>query len=290
MEFWLGVFHQGNEQLKDIAKAAERMGFAGIALPDHVAMPKGYTAVHPSGERHIEHHTRFPDTLISAATILASTDRLRVMSYIYVLPMRDPFSVARQVATLCAQSGHRFDFGVGAGWCEDEFRIMGQDFRTRGARMDEMLAILRGFWEQGEFSFHGRFFDFPVVGQEPRPGKRVPVWIGGKSRAALRRAARHDGWLGMNYPMDEIRQLLATLQEERQAYLESGGTDHGNFRRFVIPIALPSAGLYAELAELGVDGTVVMPWGVDDPAFGPLDAKLEAMARFADAFGVSSPA
>jgi len=216
------------------------MGFAGIALPDHVAMPKGYTAVHPSGERHIEHHTRFPDTLISAATILASTERLRVMSYIYVLPMREPFSVARQVATLCAQSGHRFDFGVGAGWCEDEFRVLGQDFHTRGARMDEMLAILRGFWEQGEFGFHGRFFDFPVVGQEPRPGQRVPVWIGGKSRAALRRAARHDGWLGMNYPMDEIRQLLATLREERQAWLEAGGTDHGNFRRFVIPIALPS--------------------------------------------------
>ena len=94
MEYWLGIFHEDNAQLKAIARAAEQMGFTGIGLPDHVAMPKGYTTMHPSGERHIEHDTCFPDTLITAATLLAVTARLRVMSYIYVLPMREPFSAA----------------------------------------------------------------------------------------------------------------------------------------------------------------------------------------------------
>jgi alkanesulfonate monooxygenase SsuD/methylene tetrahydromethanopterin reductase-like flavin-dependent oxidoreductase (luciferase family) len=119
---------------------------------------------------------------------------------------------------------------------------------------------------------------------EPRPSRRVPVWVGGKSRAALARAARHDGWLGMNYPMDEIRGLLATLEEERHKHLDAGGTDHGNFRRFVIPLAMPSKAVYDELAGWGVDATVVMPWGVENPECASLEAKLEAMQRFADSY------
>ena len=284
MEFWVGVFHEGNEQMKDIARAAERIGFAGIALPDHLAMPQGYTAVHPSGRRHIEHDTRFPDPLITAATIAAVTTRLRVMSYVYILPMREPFGVAKQVATLAAQSDYRFGFGVGAGWCEDEFRVLGQDFRTRGARLDEMLGILRRFWERGETEHDGRFYRFPLVGQQPMPARRIPVWVGGKSRAALARAARHDGWLGMNYPMEEIAALLHALDEERRRHLEAGGVDHGDFRRFVMPMTEPSRAVYAQLATWGVDGTVAMPWGVDDPAFTSFERKLEAMERFAAAF------
>ena len=284
MEFWLGVFHEGNEQMKAVARAAEQMGFAGIALPDHLAMPRGYTSVHPSGRRHIEHDTRFPDPLITAATIAAVTTRLRLMTYVYIAPMREPLGIARQVATLAAQSDYRFGFGVGAGWCEDEFRVLGQDFRTRGARLDEMLAIWRRLWERGEADFEGLHYRFPVIGQQPAPAQRIPVWIGGKSRAALARAARHDGWLGMNYPMDEVQSLLGQLTEARARYLDGGGTDHGDFRRFVIPLAEPSQAVYAQLADWGVDGTVAMPWGVDDPAYASLDAKLEAMRKFAAAY------
>jgi probable F420-dependent oxidoreductase len=281
MEYWLGIFHEDNEQMKTLARAAEQMGFAGIALPDHVAMPAGYKAVHPSGRRHIEHDTRFPCPFITAANITAVTERLRVMTYIYVLPMREPFTVAKQVATLCAQSDYRFDFGIGAGWCEDEFRIMGPDFGTRGARMDEMLSIMRQFWETGECAFEGSHFSFPTVGQQPQPARRIPVWVGGKSRAALRRAARNDGWLGMNYGMEEIHALLARLGEERARYLDDGGTDHGSFRRFVIPEAMPSHDVYRQLEDWGVDGTVALCWGIDDPAYFPLERKLEGMEAFA---------
>jgi hypothetical protein len=88
----------------------------------------------------------------------------------------------------------------------------------------------------------------------------------------------------MNYPMDEIRGLLATLEEERRKHLDAGGIDHGNFRRFVIPLAMPSKAVYDELAGWGVDATVVMPWGVENPECASLEAKLEAMQRFADSY------
>jgi probable F420-dependent oxidoreductase len=283
MEYWLGIFHEGNEQLKALARAAEQMGFAGIALPDHVAIPQDYASEHPSGRRHIEHHSRFPDVMVSAATILAVTSRLRVMSYVYILPMREPLGVAKQVSTLAMQSDYRFAFGAGAGWNAEEFKLLGQDFHTRGARMDEQLAILRHLWENGEATFDGRYYGFGPIGQYPVPERHIPVWIGGKSAAALARAARHDGWLGMNYPMEEIGSLLEQLNEQRQRHVDSGGADHGEFRRFVSPLAEPSAEIYERLGRWGVDGTVVMAWAVDEPASATLDAKLDAMHRFAHA-------
>ena len=88
----------------------------------------------------------------------------------------------------------------------------------------------------------------------------------------------------MLFRSDEIRGLLATLAEERRKYLDAGGTDHGNFRRFVIPIAMPSKEVYGQLADWGVDATVVMPWGVENPECATVEAKLETMQRFADTY------
>lgn len=281
MEYWLAWFHEGNDQVRQVAQAAERMGFAGIAVSDHIAIPRDYTSVHPSGTRHIHADTRFPDALITIASMAAVTTTLRFMTYVYVLPMREPFSAAKQAATLAMQSDQRFIFGVGAGWNEDEIELLGHSPRNRGRRMDEMLAVMQDFWADGMAEFDGEFYRFPPAGQFPVPG-HVPVWIGGKSPAALRRAARHDGWLGMNYPMDEIRQLLDRLNTERQRVEDERGP--APFGRFVIPQAEPDPGIYHQLEDWGIDGTVAMAWTVDDPAYFSLDAKLEAMQRFADRF------
>lgn len=281
MEYWLAWFHEGNHQVKQVAQAAERMGYAGIAVSDHVAIPRDYRSVHPSGQRHIHAHTQFPDAFITIATMAAVTTSLRFMTYVYVLPMREPFSAAKQAATLAMQSDQRFIFGVGAGWNEDEIELLGHSPRRRGPRMDEMLAIMKDFWDDGMAEFEGEFYRFGPTGQYPVPG-HVPVWIGGKSPAALRRAARHDGWLGMNYPMEEIRQLLDQLNVERRRFEDGHGT--APFGRFVIPLTEPDTGIYRQLEDWGVDGTIAMPWIVDDPDYADLDAKLEAMERFADRF------
>ena len=281
MEYWLAWFHEGNDQVKQVAQAAEQMGYAGIAVSDHVAIPRDYTSVHPNGTRHIHAHTRFPDAMITIATMAAVTTTLRFMTYVYVLPMREPFSAAKQAATVAMQSDQRFIFGVGAGWCEDEIELLGHSPRMRGPRMDEMLAVMQDFWEDGMAEFEGEYYRFPPTGQFPVAG-HVPVWIGGKSPAALRRAARFDGWLGMNYPMDEIRQLLDRLDEERRHVEDGRGP--APFGRFVIPQAEPDHDIYRRLEDWGIDGTVAMAWTVDDPACHSLDAKLEAMERFADRF------
>lgn len=282
MEYWLGYFHEGNYQVREIARAAEAMGFAGIAVPDHMAIPRGYTSVHPSGRRAFEHHTRFPDPLITLATMAAVTTRLRLMTYVYVLPLREPFSAAKQVATLAMQSDYRMVLGVGSGWMVEEIALLGQQVRGRGRRMDEMIAIMRDFWQDGLAAAEGEFYRFDTAGEFPVPEHPIPILIGGKSPSALRRAARNDGWAGMNYSMEEIPGLLATLAVERQRHRDAHAAPATSFYRFVIPQAAPSPDVYRRLQDWGVDGTMAIAWPVGDKRYASLEAKLEAMQAFAD--------
>lgn len=273
MDYWLYLNDSPEDQLVAIAREAEARGFRGVAIADHVAVPVDFDrTAHPSGQAPFDHRTSFPDPLITAATILASTERLEVMSYVYVLPMREPFSVAKQVATLAALSGGRFRFGVGAGWMLEEIELLGHRVAARGRRMDEMLAIMKAFWSQEEVSFRGEFFEFGPAGMAPRPARPVPVWVGGKSRAALERAARHDGWLGMNYDLPEVHGLLEELAAIRSAQPSDGEA----FRTFVIPNAEPSPELYADLEARGVTDTMGFAFAPTDP----LEAKREALAAF----------
>jgi probable F420-dependent oxidoreductase len=281
MEYWLGWFHDDYLQAKAVAIAAEQMGFAGVALPDHVAIPQGYTSPHPSGERQIEHTTQFPDPLITIATMAAVTARLRFLTYVYVLPMREPFSVAKQVATLAMQSNYRFVLGVGTGWMLEEIALLGHQPQRRGRRMDEMIAIMRDFWADGLAAGDGEFYRFDVTGQFPAPERPIPIWTGGKSNVALRRAARNDGWAGMNYAMEEIPALLATLNAERQRHLNRHGDSGAAFQRLVIPRATPSRDLYRRLEDWGIDSTIAIPWPLEDARYASLESKLDAMHRFA---------
>jgi alkanesulfonate monooxygenase SsuD/methylene tetrahydromethanopterin reductase-like flavin-dependent oxidoreductase (luciferase family) len=145
--------------------------------------------------------------------------------------------------------------------------------------MDEMIDVLRDFWDDGYAEHHGEFFDFPRVGMFPKPDAQVPIWVGGTSDAALRRAVRTGGWLGMNYGLDEIQQRLARLAELRA---EAGDTSD-DFEVFVIANALPEPDLYRTLEGWGVTSTMVMPWYPGDPAFASIDAKRAALERTADA-------
>ena len=144
MDFWLTWIDEDPDQTVEVARLAEQAGYRGLALADHVAVPRRFDSLHPSGgPTPFDHRSDFPDPLISAAMVLASTTSLEVMTYVYVLPMREPFSVANQVATLAKLSGGRFRFGVGAGWLTEEIAILGHPVRHRGRRMDEMLKIIR---------------------------------------------------------------------------------------------------------------------------------------------------
>jgi probable F420-dependent oxidoreductase len=284
MEYWLAWFGQGHAHTQEIAKAAERLGFTGVALPDHVAIGKNYGSAHPSGRKAIFHDTKYPDPMITIATMAAVTTCLRFMTYVYVLPMREPFTVAKQVGTLAAQSQNRFAFGVGAGWNLEEIELLGQDPHTRGRRMDEMLEIIRALWETGVTEYHGEFYDFGPTGQFPLPGARIPIWVGGSTDAALRRAACHDGWLGLNQPIEEVRSLLQTLREKRRHYLESGDRAEANFQTMILPDHVYSEDVYPRLQDLGVSGAIVRVWDTESDTYDSLEAKLEALHQFAARF------
>jgi len=285
LDFWLSYIDEDPEQTIEVARLAEAAGFRGMALADHVAVPLRFDAAHPSGgPTPFDHRSDFPDPLVSAATVLASTTTLEVMTYVYVLPMREPFSVANQVATLDLLCPGRFRFGVGAGWLTEEIALLGHPVRGRGRRMDEMLEIIRRFWTEEEVEYHGEFFDFPPTGVSPKPAGPIPIWVGGKSSAALDRAVRQDGWLGMNYDLPEVHTLLEDLGRRLDQRRAEGRSSADRFEIFVIPNAEPSETLYQDLASRGVTATMGMAWGYNDRAFRGLDAKKAAIEAFAERF------
>jgi alkanesulfonate monooxygenase SsuD/methylene tetrahydromethanopterin reductase-like flavin-dependent oxidoreductase (luciferase family) len=173
----------GVAELRDYAIRAEAAGVDRLFTGDHVAFHGGQGF----------------DGLLTATALAVAAPRLTVQTAVYLLPLRHPVPVARQVATLAGLAPGRLVFGVGLGG-EDpaEFRACGVDHATRGRRMDEALAVLRPLLAGAEVTLDGEFFRLDRVRIQPAPRPPVPVVIGGRSDAALRRVARYgDGWLGL---------------------------------------------------------------------------------------------
>ena len=171
-------------EVLDAARAAEAAGIDGIFAGDHVTF-----------------HGLGNDGLMNLAPIAAITERLLLRTSVYLLPLRHPVQVALQCAMLDQLSSGRFTLGIGVGG-EDpkEFEACGIDPRTRGRRTDEMIRVMRLLWTEDRVSYQGRYFLLNDVGLEPKPLNHtgVPIFVGGRSDASLKRAARRgDGWIGI---------------------------------------------------------------------------------------------
>ncbi|WP_086803951.1 LLM class F420-dependent oxidoreductase [Streptomyces caniscabiei] len=205
----------GAEELVEIARAADRAGFAYLAVCDHVAIPRRLAPAMG---------TVWYDPVATLAHLAAVTERVRLLSHVAVVGLRHPLLTAKQYATLDHLSGGRLILGVGAGHVREEFEALGVDFDRRGAVLDECVDALRAALGPDEFpSHHGKLYDFEDLGQRPRPAQdRVPVWVGGSSPAAVRRAAvRGDGWLPQGDPRDRLPVQIARLRRLRE---EAGAT------------------------------------------------------------------
>ena len=274
MEFWLGWFHEhstGSDVL-EIARQAEQLGFTGVALPDHVAIPKEQASRHPLRGTGYDPHMPYIDPFTTAAAMGAVTDKLRFMTYALVMGMRDPFTVAKMAASLSDLTDGRFDLGITPGWLKEEMALLGHDPKTRGKRFDEALAVMDGLWRNDFFSYKGEHYQFNDVAIYPSPVVTPKILIGGHSKKALDRVGRHDGWIGMNHPTDELVVMLHDLKADPTASKKE---------HYIIPPDSLTQDSIEQMANLGVRGMVIMPWPLLDPAYATVKARLATMEAFA---------
>jgi probable F420-dependent oxidoreductase len=194
------TLHFGNNTFPDLAaatkmvKLAEAAGFDSVVAVDHVVFPHNYTSVYPyspTGRLPGGPEGALPDPLIWMAAMAAVTTRLRFLTGVIILPLRNPLVLAKQVATLDHMSGGRVELGIGVGWLKEEFEAVGVPFEKRGKRSDEYVAAMRALWARDGASFKGEFVNFHEMTSSPRPVKSdVPIVVGGHSEAAARRAGR----------------------------------------------------------------------------------------------------
>jgi probable F420-dependent oxidoreductase len=274
-----------------IARAADELGYDGIYLSDHLFFPKHlssrYTySTRPDGAPFWDPTTPWPDPFCLVSAMAACTRRVRFTTGVYVAPARDLITVAKTVGTAAAISGGRVNLGVGVGWCREEFEATGQDFTDRGARLDDMIPALRALWQPGWVEYHGSHYDVPALQMAPRPPGPVPIYGGGHSAPALRRAARLcDGWIAAGaYRLEEARAHLAALHRARQAV----GRTEGPFDVHLALAERPDPDLYRRLEdEDGVTDLQCAPWmavpaDAEEPAARRTARRIDALARFAD--------
>ena len=184
------------EGLVRFATAAERAGFSGIGFTDHPAPTHRWLKA--GGHDAL-------DPFAALAFVAAVTDTIRLIPNVVVLPYRNPFLVAKAVATIDALSGKRFTLAVGTGYLKGEYKALGIEYDERNEIFDETIEVLRGVWTTDDFAYEGRTFLAHGQTANPQPG-RVPIWIGGNSKLSRRRvAASADGWVPFPAP-----RLLAT--------------------------------------------------------------------------------
>jgi probable F420-dependent oxidoreductase len=286
VEFWQAVAFLEPDQLLTVAKAADEYGFHSITVSDHIFYPEPLQSPYPytpDGKPFWSAETPFPDPWVMIGAMAAVTTRLRFATNIYIAPARDLFTVAKLVATASVIAGGRVSLGAGAGWCKDEFDQTGQDFATRGARLEEMVAALRTLWAGGTVEHHGRHYDFGPLQMSPAPEAPVPIYLGGDSPAAMRRAAKvADGWIGNAYSTEDAEDRLRRIDAE----LAAAGRSEVPFKKVLSLYDPPSPDLYRRFEELGVTGLICAPWMVADVTRGnfnsPAETKLAAMERFAE--------
>src|SRR5918997_1050795 len=182
------------EAAATIGTAAEQAGFDSLWTVEHVVVPREYASTYPySGNGKMPGGSDFdiPDPLIWLTWVAARTTTLRLGTGVVILPQRNPVILAKEVATLDMLSGGRVELGVGIGWLEEEFDILGASFPDRARRTEEYIEAMRALWSQDAATFAGETVTFAEAISRPRPvDRRVPVHIGGHSPAAARRAGR----------------------------------------------------------------------------------------------------
>ena len=220
VEFPSVAYREGPDKVAELARVIEAIGYDDLAVFDHVVM--GYeTPARPAPR----YPTQMPilEALVTLGFVAAVTERVTMSTEVLVLPQRQAVLVAKQVSTLDTLSGGRMRLGVGVGWQEVEYQTLGEDFHRRGRVMDDAIGLLRSCWGDERIERRGERFDADAIAMEPKPpqGGRLPIWVGGNTPTALRRAGTlGDGWMGM--VAGDAEQTRAAIETVRR-HAESAG-------------------------------------------------------------------
>jgi probable F420-dependent oxidoreductase len=279
MKIWFALPFAPTDELVDFARVVEGIGLDGLALPEHLLNPATLTSPYPYSADHsasIPFDAEFPDPLVLFAAMGVATTTLRFVTYVLLAPIRHPLLLAKQAATASVVTDGRVELGLGVGWMREEFDALDVPFESRGARMDEMLGLLRQLWSGEVVEHHGEHFDFDSVSSYPVPRGPIPIFIGGESPAAVRRAARFgDGWIGVGSRVEQLQATVAALNDGRRA---AGTLDRPFEIRTQMKGALTEERM-AALHKLPIDSLVLSSWHVV-PSSDPLRTPaLEHLVR-----------
>ena len=267
-----------------LARAAEDAGYDSMVVPDSICYPRHSESVYPfnpDGTREFLEDKPFLEPFSLIPALGAVTTRLRFVTFVLKLPVRNPVLVAKQATSTAVLTGNRLVLGVGTSPWREDYEVTGVPWAHRGQRMDEELQIIRGLSAGGYFEYHGTVFDLAPVKISPVPSEPLPILIGGHGDAALRRAARAgDGWLHGGGDPADLPGLLARLAELRRAE----GTAGRPFEVHVISMDAYTVDGVRRLEDQGVTDAIVgfrWPYQVG-PDTEPLADKLGKLRRFAD--------
>ncbi len=264
-----------------LAERADQAGFATFALGDSILYPEKSSAKYPytsAGDRSFLDGAPFLDPFQLFAAMSVVTRRLEFLTGVLKLPVRDPVLVAKQVSSLAVLSNERFVFGVGLSVWPEDFEACGQDWETRGPRMDEAIQIVRGLMSGEYFAWHGQHYEIPRIKLCPTPAKCPPIVIGGHSAASLRRAARlADGYYFVSVSEPDLARAIATLRSLRR----EAGREREPFRIYA-GMPTPSVGDLRRLEDLGITDLSVSYRNLYAPDRMTLQEKLDWLSRFGD--------
>ena len=270
MKYWISLVNTVEvEQFIAIAQKAEELGYEGITLPDHLAYPAAPETPYPyteDGKVWWPNTNPWMDPWITLTAMGVATTRLRMATNIYLAALRDPFTVSRATSAAAILTGNRVACGVSAGWLKEEFDLAGVDFSSRGRRLDEVITAVRALNTGEVVSHSGEFF--------------------GKSKAALRRAAENDGWLGVPLGNEAMKEVIDSLFELRR----KNGTYEKPFDVLISAMEMYTPEFIESLDPAGTYHASVLPWTPspwgrafwveEGEDHSELDVKVRSMERF----------
>ncbi|CAB1369265.1 TIGR03619 family F420-dependent LLM class oxidoreductase [Denitratisoma oestradiolicum] len=293
MRFGFHLFMCDPAEHQDIARAADDCGWDCIQVadapffPEVISVPYPYN---PDGTRFWPLDMPVLDPWVAMTNMAVATKRIRFLPSVLRLAVREPLLEAKSLFSVAALANDRVALGVGLAWMPEEFKWLHKDMKTRGARQDEAIQVLKLLMKGGMQEFHGKYFEFDRLTMAPVPKKPIPIYVGGTTSPALRRAAHYgDGWVSVIHNMEDVPAVVAELNGYRREF----GREN---EPFDIMMHVPNANSVDDirrLGDLGITDLQVTPWS--DPGIlaemgvgsimrqqPPLSVKVDAIKRYAD--------